>query len=441
MSATTLLPRSPSTAPVPTPRPRLRLTTTEVIISVTLLLLLGVVGLVDGGIISSLLTPIKNDLRLADEQFTRITALGAFLGLWANPIYGYLGNKFGRRRIVFGGLLLLSLSEIASGLSTDYSTLLVARILVTFGGISYLVLAPSWIADLYAPQWRNFVFTIYHLKNRVGVSISLFLGAFITARYDWHVAFIATGAATLVLIFLIFLVREPKPGEADGHVEETPKEHTFRESLAVFKYRGYILHVLAFAFFSVGIHGQQWIPAYLYRTFHITNQAASGFLGTLLLATIPVALLAGWLTGFFSLHRQRGGYAAFLGITSTLASIGFFIAYQVSDLSEAKFWLSASYTIFALSVGSLTTLIVETVPPRLRTSAAGWSPLITGLIASVVVTEIWGVISDRYGLGRAILLAPTGYLLGGLLWLALALWQRRQPAAPWLTEKESSPAV
>jgi hypothetical protein len=151
--------------------------------------------------------------------------------------------------------------------------------------------------------------------------------------------------------------------------------------------------------------------------------------------------LAGWLTGFFSLHRQRGGYAAFLGITSTLASIGFFIAYQVSDLSEAKFWLSASYTIFALSVGSLTTLIVETVPPRLRTSAAGWSPLITGLIASVVVTEIWGVISDRYGLGRAILLAPTGYLLGGLLWLALALWQRRQPAAPWLTEKESSPAV
>jgi hypothetical protein len=62
------------------------------------------------------------------------------------------------------------------------------------------------------------------------------------------------------------------------------------------------------------------------------------------------------------------------------------------------------------------------------------------LIASVVVAEIWGVISDRYGLGHAILLAPTGYLLGGLLWLVLAVWQRRQPEVSWLAEKASSPA-
>jgi len=437
MSTSLLVDRPVAPIPFATSPLRPRLSTAQATVSVTLLLLLGVVSLVDGGIISSLLTPIKNDLRLADEQFTRITALGAFLGLWANPIFGYLGNRFGRQSVVFGGLLVLSLSEIASGLSTQYSTLLVARILVTFGGISYLVLAPSWIADLYAPKWRNFVFTLYHLKNRVGVSISLFLGGFIAARYGWHIAFIATGTATLALIFLLFLVREPQPGEADGQVEETPRQHTFVESLAVFRYPGYVLHVLAFAFFSVGIYGQQWIPAYLYRTFHITNQEASGFLGSLLLATIPIGLLSGWLTGFLSLHRQRGGYAALLGVTSSLAGLGFFIAYQTAALAGAKFWLSVSYTIFALSVGSLTTLIVETVPPRLRTSAAGWAPLITGLIASVAIAEVWGVISDHYGLGKAILLAPTGFLLGGLLWLALAFWQRRQPEAPWLARQEA----
>jgi MFS family permease len=440
MSTTTLLTPPPSVLPKPAAPPRIRLTAGQATVSVTLLLLLGVVSLVDGGIISSLLTPIKNDLHLADEQFTRITALGAFLGLWANPIYGFLGNRLGRRSVVFGGLLLLSLSEIASGLSTNYDTLLVTRILVTFGGISYLVLAPSWIADLYAPKWRNFVFSIYHLKNRVGVSISLFLGGFITARYDWHVAFIFTGVATLALIFLLFLVREPKPGEAEGHVEDAPREQSVRESLTVFKYPAYVLHTLAYALFLVGIHGQQWIPAYLYRTFHITNQSASNFLGTLLLSTIPVALLSGWLTGYLSLHRQRGGYAAFLGVTSVLAGLGFYVAYLSANLDQAELWLSISYTIFALSVGSLTTLIVETVPPRLRTSAAGWSPLVTGLITSVIITEIWGVISDRYGLGHAILLAPTGYLLGGLLWLVLALWQRGQPEVSWLVEKTSSPA-
>lgn len=439
MSATATLspPSTPSTGGLKSTR--LRVTATGAIISVSLLLLLGVISMVDGGIIGSLLTPIKNDLKLADEQFTRITALGSFLGLWANPVYGYLGNKFGRKRVVFGGLLLLSLSEIASGLSTSYGVLLFARILVAFGGISYLVLAPSWIADLYAPQWRNFVFTIYHLKNRVGVSISLFLGAFLASKYDWHAAFLITGGATLAFIFLLLIVREPQPGESDGHVEEAPRAHTFRESLTVFKYPGYLLHVVAFAFFAVGMHGQQWVPAYLYRTFHITNQEASGFLGSVLLGTIPVGLLAGWLTGLFFLHRYRGGYASFLGLTSILAALAFFIAYHATNLAAAKFWLAAAFTVFALSVGSLTTLIVETVPPRLRTSAAAYSPLVTGIIAGVLVAELWGVISDRYGLAHAILLAPTGYLLGGLFWIVLAFWQRRQPEAPWLARREPSP--
>ncbi len=438
MSTLTILTPPPATSgTAPAKKQSLPITTNQAVVSVSLLLLLGVVSVVDGGIISSLLTPIKGDLLLSDEQFTRITALGSFLGLFANPIYGFLGNKFGRRVVVFSGLLLLALSEIASGLSTNYETLLVSRILVTFGGISYLVLAPSWIADLYAPKWRNFVFTIYHLKNRVGVSVSLFLGSYIAARYNWHAAFLVTGTATLAFLFLLFLVREPKPGESEGHVEEAPKAHTLRESLTVFRYPGFVLHTLAYAFFLVVIHGQQWIPAYLHRIFHITNQQASGFLGNLLLVTIPVGLFSGWLTGFLSLHKQRSGYASFLGLTSSLAALAFFVAYSQTEVSKAELWISFAFTIFALSVGSLTTLVVETVPPRLRTSAASYSPLITGIITSVVITEVWGIVSDQYGLGRAILLAPTGLLIGGGLWIALALWQRRQPEAAWSTQPSS----
>jgi MFS family permease len=422
-----------SSKPIPL---HVRVTTSQAAISVTLLLLLGVVSMIDAGIISSLLTPIKNDLGLGDEQFTRITAIGAFVGLGANPIFGFLGNKFGRKRVVFGGLLLLGLSTITSGLSSGYTVLLWSRVLVAFGAVSYTVLAPSWIADLYAPKWRNFVFTIYHLKNRVGVSGALLLGSIIAARYDWHVAFFATGIATLILIFFILGVREPRPGESDGHIEEAPRHHTFRESLVVFKYPGFVLHTLAFGFFSVGMYGQQWIPAYIYRTYHVTNQQASGFLAAVLLATLPVGLFGGWLTGFLSLHRQRGGYASFLSFTSTTAALAFFIAYHAHDLATAKLWFEIAFTIFALSVGSLTTLIVETVPPRLRTSAASFSPLITGLIASVLFAELWGFISDRYGLSNAILLAPLGYLLGGFFWAILAFWQRRQGPVEWLAKTD-----
>ncbi len=381
--------------------------------------------MIDAQIVSSLLTPIKNDLKLADEQFARITAIGAFVALWANPFYGYLGNTFGRKKVIFGGLLLLSLCSIGSGLSTGYLALLSARVLVAFSAVSYNVLAPSWIADLYSPKWRNFVFTIYHLKNRVGVSAALILGGWLAAHYDWHIAFIATGGATLVVVFLILLVREPHPGESDGHPDKSITHPSFREGLEVLKYRGYVLHTLAFSFFMIGMYGQSWIPAYLYRTFHIPNQQASTYLGTVLLATIPVGLAGGWLTGFFSLHRYRGGYASFLALTSALAAVAFFAAYHSTDLATTEIWMTTAFTIFALSVGSLTTLIVETVPPRLRTSATSISPLISGIIASILAAEVWGIISDHYGLRWAILLAPAGYLAAGFLWAYLAYWQRR----------------
>jgi MFS family permease len=380
--------------------------------------------MIDAQIVGSLLTPIKNDLKLADEQFARITALGAFVALWANPLFGDLGNRFGRKKVIFGGLLLLSLGSIGSGLSAGYLALLSARVVVAFTAVSYYVLAPSWIADLYSPKWRNFVFTIYHLKNRVGVSGALLIGGWLAGHYNWHIAFIATGLATLVVVFLILLVREPHPGESDGHADKSLSRPSFREGLDVFKYKGYVLHALAYSFFMIGMYGQSWIPAYLYRTFHITNQEASTFLGTVLLATIPVGLAGGWLTGYFSLHRHRGGYATFLGATSFAAALAFFSAYHQNDLASAKFWLATAFTIFALSVGSLTTLVVETVPPRLRTSAASMSLLASGIIASILAAEAWGIISDHYGLRWAILLAPSGYLTAAFLWAYLAFWQR-----------------
>jgi MFS family permease len=416
---------APSESPSTRVAIRARTTTREAVLSVTLLLTLGVLCMIDAQIVSSLLTPIKNDLKLADEQFARITAIGAFVALWANPVYGYLGNTFGRKKVIFGGLVLLSLCSIGSGLSTGYLALLSARVLVAFSAVSYNVLAPSWIADLYSPKWRNFVFTIYHLKNRVGVSSALILGGWLAAHYDWHIAFIATGGATLLVVFLILLVREPHPGESDGHSEKSITHPTFRQGLEVFKYKGYVYHTLAYSFFMIGMYGQSWIPAYLYRTFHITNQQASEFLGAVLLATIPLGLAGGWLTGFFSLHRHRGGYATFLGITSIGASVAFFTAYHQTDVINAKFWIATAFSIFALSVGSLTTLIVGTVPPRLRTSATSISPLVSGIIASILAAEVWGIISDHYGLGWAILLAPTGYLIAGLLWGFLAFWQRK----------------
>ena len=395
-------------------------------LSLAFIWMLGVVCVLDSAIISSLLTPIKAEFGFSDEQMGRFSSMFTLAGIIGAPIMGTLANRFSRKTVLLIGATVWSVASLSTGLATGFVGLLFWRVLTGFSEAAYNTVAPGWLADLYRPRWRNVVFSLYMLRNKIGTAAALALGSLLASEYGWRTAFFVAGLPGIVLVLLLLNVKEPTIGAMDGVQQEKAATDKLgvRESLAVFRYPAYILHTIALLLFFVAMSVQIWIPAYLHRVFALTNPQASGFLAQVLLYTLPMGLLGGYFSSLV-LRQYRWGFPLFLACTSILASLAFSLAYSSPTLSHAQVGIIAGIAAFGFSAGTLTTLIVETVPPYLRNSAMAYSIVLTSGLAGVIGPELVGQLSDRYTLGVAMYVAPVAYASAGIVWLVLALWLAR----------------
>jgi MFS transporter, Spinster family, sphingosine-1-phosphate transporter len=394
-------------------------------ISLALILGLGVVSVMDAMILSSLLTPIKREFGFADEQIGRLAAMFTLAGIIGAPIFGVLVNRFGRKRVLLLGVVIWSVASLFTGLAGGFVGLLFWRVLTGFGEAAYNSIAPSWLADLYRPKWRNLVFSLYMLKNKIGTALALALGGWIASAYDWRTAFFVAGVPGLLLAASLALGREPAIGGTELDAAATPPQARLRLNLAIFRYPAYLLHLLGLLFFFAAMSVQIWIPAYLHRSFAVSNQSASSFLAQVLLYTLPVGLIGGYLSSLL-LRRFRWGFPAFLSVTSFLAAGAFFQAYTSQALEVTQFYITLAIACFGFSAGTLSTLVVEGVPAALRNDATSVSVVLTSGIAGVVGPEVVGALSDAYSLKTAVLLAPAAYFIAAIVWAVLAWFRASQ---------------
>ena len=389
-------------------------------LSLALLLGLGVVCTLDAFIISALITPIKGELGLKDEMFGIVAATFTAAGMIGAPVFGYAAGRIGRKRALIGGAVLWSLASAGGALASGVVGLMLWRGLTGFGEAAYQGLAPSWLSDLYERRWRNFVFSLYMVRNKLGSAIGLALGAWLAAHYDWRVAFLASGVPGLVLAGGLLFLREPAPGASDGETAAR-RRLSLGEQLRVLAIPPYVAHLIALAFFYSGTAtAQVWAPAFLHRQYGLSNLAASGFMAAVLLFTAPVGLIGGFLAGR-TLAGHASGLTWALAGTSLLAATFFAIAFASHDLATTKLFIVLAVIAFGSTAGSLTTLLVEFVPALLRASAGSIGAFVSAAISGAVAPWLLGHLSDRYGLGTAIFVGPAAYAVAAIVWAGAAL--------------------
>jgi hypothetical protein len=86
-------------------------------------------------------------------------------------------------------------------------------------------------------------------------------------------------------------------------------------------------------------------------------------------------------------------------------------------------FLAASIFLLFFSTGPVNTLILETVPVNVRSSAMAISIFMIHLFGDMYAPEVVGRMADRLGgdLQRAILILPVSLVCAAILWLLLAV--------------------
>lgn len=119
-------------------------------------------------------------------------------------IFGMLGDKFGRTKILFATIGLYSITTFANAFVTDVSTYAVLRFLAGLGMAGELGLAVTLLSELVAHKNRAYAAAIIAGFGMIGAVL-----AGLSARYfDWQACYIAGGIAGAGLLILRAGTRE-----------------------------------------------------------------------------------------------------------------------------------------------------------------------------------------------------------------------------------------
>lgn len=117
------------------------------------------------------------------------------------PVYGPLSDRFGRRPVLVGGLILYTLAGLLAALAPSVEVLIVARLLQALGGCAGLVLGRAIVRDTSEAKQAAQRLALLNLMVTIGPGIAPLLGSAVVATAGWRLALLLLcllGLANLV---------------------------------------------------------------------------------------------------------------------------------------------------------------------------------------------------------------------------------------------------
>lgn len=172
-----------SAAPAPQPHDNTPEASVGLVIgSVAVLMLLAAL---DQTIVSTALPTIVADLGGLDHLSWVVTAY-ILASTVVAPLYGKLGDTFGRRNVVFFSVGLFLTGSALCGMATSMIFLILARTLQGLGGGGLFVLALSIIGDVIAPKDRGKIQGVFAGVFGLSSVAGPLLGGWFVDALSWH---------------------------------------------------------------------------------------------------------------------------------------------------------------------------------------------------------------------------------------------------------------
>lgn len=270
------------------------------------LFLAAVSSIMDRGIISLVLEPIKREFQLTDFQLGLLggAPFGICFALASIPL-ARLADRYGRKVVLFWSIAGWSLMTGLCGLATTLPFLILARMGVGAAEGGSHPPAHALIADYFAPDQRGTAFAVFSLSGTVGMFVVSSLGAWITAAYGWRAAFFAMALISAPIALLVLGVLREPPRTATGPDD---RGASFGADLAALlrkkSFRGLLWAVLFYAALPYGV--LVFTPSYMVRVLGVELALAGPIFGaTASLGAVVGSLVGGRLSDVLSRRDER----------------------------------------------------------------------------------------------------------------------------------------
>ncbi len=126
------------------------------------------------------------------------------------PIYGKLGDLYGRKIVLQTAIIIFLLGAALSALSSSMSFLIFARTVQGLGGGGLMVVAMTVVADVIPPRQRGKIQGIFGAVFGVSTVVGPLLGGVIVEHLSWQWIFIINLPLGLLTLLVIGFALKPK---------------------------------------------------------------------------------------------------------------------------------------------------------------------------------------------------------------------------------------
>jgi EmrB/QacA subfamily drug resistance transporter len=154
----------------------------------------------------------QSELEWAINSYTLV-----FAGLLFT--FGMIGDRTGRKRMLFIGMALFGLSSLASAYAQDPAQLIAARAAMGLGGAAIMPATLAIISNVFPARERGRAIGIWAAGVGLAVAIGPVTGGLLIERFWWGSVFLINVPIVIISMILIGTIvpesRDPKPSRLD----------------------------------------------------------------------------------------------------------------------------------------------------------------------------------------------------------------------------------
>ena len=383
--------------------------------AVAVLMICYTFSFVDRQILNLMIGPMRQDFNLSDTQVSLLIgfAFALFYTLMGLPL-GRLADRVSRKHLIMAGLAVWSLATVCCGFARSFGQLFLLRMSVGVGEAALNPCAYSIISDSFSKEKLGKAISVYALGINLGVGIAFLFGgavmgsagdlgdtgiALIDALSPWQLALICAGLPGVIIVPLVWSIREPERKNVLTKNGETLKSVPVSEVVRFILQRkqtfvplfagGAIMSIMGYGFLA-------WTPEFFIRVFGWTAAESGARIGlaVLLLSTTGI-YAAGALADRLVAKGETDGYLRILVWSGLILTPPCILMPLMPAAGPAFILLLPIVLLFTCPYGVLPASIQVISPNQLRGQISALYMFFNNIIGLGLGPTIVALITDR----------------------------------------------
>ncbi|MBX3580584.1 MAG: multidrug effflux MFS transporter [Rhizobiaceae bacterium] len=320
----------------------------------------------------------------AGPMAVQMSLVAVFLSFAVGPmVVGPLADMYGRKPVMYGGLIVFALASVGAALAPNVEWLIVFRLLQGLGSSTGMVVPRAVVRDLHTGPEAAKLMSLLMLVFSVSPILAPLTGSFIIEAFGWRAVFwTVTVAAVLAFFLLMFGLDETRPadrrigssfGAAWGGYRFLLRDRNFLglSMIGGFAISSFFVYLANSSFVIIDHYG-------------LTPTGYSVFFALNAISFFSVSQMSGWLTAKYGLNRVVRVAVFFFALV--ILSGWIVMALGLDSLWVLAATLFVGYGFLGLVIPTTSVLAMEDHGEIAGTAAAlmGTLHMVTGVVAMTV---------------------------------------------------------